>query len=103
MNLVIQNLNKQYGNGVHALNNVSLTINKGLFGLLGPNGAGKSSLMRTLATLQDVDSGTAFLGELDVLNDKENVTPASSSPSYTGPTTRERRRIIIRRRSIIFI
>lgn len=73
MQLQINNLNKQYGNGVHALNDVSLTIEKGMFGLLGPNGAGKSSLMRTLATLQDADSGTATLGDIDVLNQKEEV------------------------------
>ena len=73
MQLVIQNLSKKYANGVHALNNVSLTINKGMFGLLGPNGAGKSSLMRTLATLQDADEGTVTLGNIDVLNDKPSV------------------------------
>lgn len=73
MELVINNLNKQYSNGVKALQNVSLTIRTGMFGLLGPNGAGKSSLMRTLATLQDADSGTAFLDDLDVLNNKDEV------------------------------
>lgn len=73
MDLVIKNLDKQYSNGVHALHNVSLTINKGMFGLLGPNGAGKSSLMRTLATLQDADSGSITLGDIDVLNDKDSV------------------------------
>lgn len=73
MDLVIKNLNKQYSNGVHAMNNISLTINKGMFGLLGPNGAGKSSLMRTLATLQEADSGSVMLGEIDVLKDKDSV------------------------------
>ena len=73
MDLVIKNLNKQYSNGVHAMNDVSLTINKGMFGLLGPNGAGKSSLMRTLATLQNADSGSVMLGNIDVLNDQESV------------------------------
>jgi ABC-2 type transport system ATP-binding protein len=73
MELIIKNLDKKYSNGVHALNDVSLTIQKGMFGLLGPNGAGKSSLMRTLATLQDADSGSVTLGELDVLNNKEEV------------------------------
>ncbi len=73
MELQINNLNKKYSNGVHALNDVSLTIQKGMFGLLGPNGAGKSSLMRTLATLQDVDSGSVTLGNIDVLHDKESV------------------------------
>jgi ABC-2 type transport system ATP-binding protein len=73
MELIIKNLDKKYGNGVHALNNVSLTIQTGMFGLLGPNGAGKSSLMRTLATLQDADSGSITLGHIDVLNNKEAV------------------------------
>lgn len=73
MELIIKDLNKRYSNGVHALNNVSLTIPTGMFGLLGPNGAGKSSLMRTLATLQDADSGSVLLGDIDVLNDKEAV------------------------------
>jgi len=73
MELQIKNLNKQYGNGVIALDNVTLTISTGMFGLLGPNGAGKSSLMRTLATLQDADSGSVTLGQIDVLNDKESV------------------------------
>jgi ABC-type multidrug transport system ATPase subunit len=44
-----------------------------MFGLLGPNGAGKSTLMRTLATLQDADAGTAKLGDIDVLHDKDAV------------------------------
>jgi ABC-type multidrug transport system ATPase subunit len=73
MELIIKNLDKKYSNGVHALNNVSLTIETGMFGLLGPNGAGKSSLMRTLATLQDSDSGSIMLGDIDVLNNKEAV------------------------------
>jgi ABC-type multidrug transport system ATPase subunit len=50
-----------------------MTIPCGMFGLLGPNGAGKSTLMRTLATLQEADSGSVKLGELDVLNDKKAV------------------------------
>ena len=73
MNLTIQNLSKTYSNGVQALKDVSLTINQGMFGLLGPNGAGKSSLMRTIATLQEADSGSIALGDIDVLNDKEAV------------------------------
>ncbi|MCC5918482.1 MAG: ABC transporter ATP-binding protein [Cryomorphaceae bacterium] len=73
MKLIINQLNKQYSNGVKALHNVSLTIEKGMFGLLGPNGAGKSSLMRTLATLQEADSGSVFLGDIDVLQQKHEV------------------------------
>jgi ABC-2 type transport system ATP-binding protein len=73
MELQIKNLSKTYSNGVQALKDVTLTIPQGMFGLLGPNGAGKSSLMRTLATLQQTDSGTAMLGDIDVLNDKSKV------------------------------
>ena len=71
--LRIENLSKTYQNGVKALDNVSLTIPAGMYGLLGPNGAGKSSLMRTLATLQEPDSGSAKLGDLDVLKQKDEV------------------------------
>lgn len=73
MQLIIQNLNKTYANGVQALKDVNLTINQGMFGLLGPNGAGKSSLMRTIATLQEADSGNITLGNIDVLKQKEEV------------------------------
>lgn len=73
MELRIENLSKQYPNGTKALQNVSLTIPLGMFGLLGPNGAGKSTLMRTLATLQEPDSGRAFLGDLEVLKQKDEV------------------------------
>lgn len=73
MALEIKDLSKTYSNGVQALKNVTLTIPKGMFGLLGPNGAGKSSLMRTLATLQEADSGTIQMGDIDVLRDKDQV------------------------------
>jgi len=71
--LVISNLSKTYPNGIQALRNVSLKVPAGMFGLLGPNGAGKSTLMRTLATLQEPDSGSATLGDLDVLKQKDEV------------------------------
>ena len=84
--LTIAGLSKTYANGVRALSDVSLTIPTGMFGLLGPNGAGKSTLMRTLATLQDADAGSAWLrpapgadakaddvGAIDVLGDKAAV------------------------------
>lgn len=73
MNLLIKNLSKTYSNGVKALNDVTLDIPTGMFGLLGPNGAGKSSLMRTIATLQDPDTGSITLGDLDVLKQKDEV------------------------------
>ncbi|MEP2025321.1 MAG: ABC transporter ATP-binding protein [Reichenbachiella sp.] len=73
MKLEIKNLSKTYSNGVQALKNVNLEINTGMFGLLGPNGAGKSSLMRTLATLQEPDTGSITFGDIDVLKQKEDV------------------------------
>jgi len=73
MKLIIDSLSKTYPNGVQALKNVNLQLNKGMFGLLGPNGAGKSSLMRTIATLQEADSGSIMLDELDVLKNKTAV------------------------------
>ena len=68
MRLSIRNLSKTYSNGVRALHDVNLTLTNGMFGLLGPNGAGKSSLMRTIATLQEADSGNVRLEGLDVLS-----------------------------------
>lgn len=73
MDLIINGLSKTYGNGVKALDNVSLHIPKGMFGLLGPNGAGKSTLMRILATLQEADAGIVMLGDIDVLKQKDEV------------------------------
>ena len=73
MHLRIRNISKTYPNGVRALHDVSLTIPPGMYGLLGPNGAGKSTLMRMIATLQDPDTGSIHLGELDVLRQKDEV------------------------------
>jgi ABC-type multidrug transport system ATPase subunit len=73
MELRIDHLSKTYGNGVKALDDISLQIPSGMYGLLGPNGAGKSTLMRTIATLQEPDSGSVHLGELNVLKQKEEL------------------------------
>jgi ABC-2 type transport system ATP-binding protein len=73
MQLTISNLSKTYANGVQALKDVNLTINQGMFGLLGPNGAGKSSLMRTIASLQEADTGAIQMGNINVLKEKDAV------------------------------
>src|SRR6204780_3621365 len=73
MALSISGLSKTYPNGVRALKNISLSIGNNMFGLLGPNGAGKSSLMRTVATLQDPDSGAITLDGLDVIAQKNEI------------------------------
>lgn len=69
MKLEINNLSKTYPNGVKAMQNVNLTIGRGMFGLLGENGAGKSTLMRTIATLQDADEGSVVFDGIDVAKD----------------------------------
>jgi ABC-2 type transport system ATP-binding protein len=78
MELRIEHLAKTYPNGVRALHDVTLTIPRGMYGLLGPNGAGKSSLMRTIATLQEPDTGSITLTRpegtrIDVLREKDRV------------------------------
>jgi ABC-2 type transport system ATP-binding protein len=83
MQLEIKNLSKTYANGVQALTDINLTIPRGMYGLLGPNGAGKSTLMRTIATLQEPDTGSIRLGDaaatagsptsIDVLREKDRV------------------------------
>ena len=71
--LRVENLSKTYDDSVHALANVNLTVEPGLYGLLGPNGAGKSTLMRTLATLQQPDQGSITLDSVDVLEQPEHL------------------------------
>jgi ABC-2 type transport system ATP-binding protein len=71
--LSISNLSKTYSNGVKALQNITLDIPVGMFGLLGPNGAGKSTLMRTIATLQEADSGSVKLGDIDALTQQHEL------------------------------
>ncbi|QIP13808.1 ABC transporter ATP-binding protein [Spirosoma aureum] len=88
MELQIQNVSKTYSTGgsrfgrsrisgqtnaVQALKNVTLTIPTGMYGLLGPNGAGKSTLMRILATLQEPDTGSIHLGDINVVNQPDQV------------------------------
>jgi ABC-type multidrug transport system ATPase subunit len=73
MHLAIRNLSYTYPNGTDALNHVSLDIPPGMFGLLGRNGAGKSTLMRILATLQEPHDGSASLGDIDVVHDKDQL------------------------------
>ncbi|MBV9527858.1 ABC transporter ATP-binding protein [Sphingomonas sp.] len=65
--LEIANLSHTYANGTIALDDVSLSIPRGMYGLLGPNGAGKSTLMRTVATLQQPTAGSIRFGDIDVL------------------------------------
>jgi ABC-type multidrug transport system ATPase subunit len=71
--LQIDELTHVYGNGVKALDKVTLTIPKGMFGLLGPNGAGKSTLMRSIATLQTPSEGQIRFDDIDVIKAPEKL------------------------------
>ena len=71
--LEIANLSHTYANGTVALDDVTLSIPRGMYGLLGPNGAGKSTLMRTVATLQRPTAGRIKFGEIDVLADPQRL------------------------------
>jgi ABC-2 type transport system ATP-binding protein len=92
MELRIEGLNKVYKGGVRALDNVTLTIPCGLYGLLGPNGAGKSTLMRTIATLQEPDSGSIRLDALDVLKAKDEVRMLDQVALLKGMVNRKQRK-----------
>ena len=71
--LDLKNVTHIYPNGTKALDDVTLSIPKGMFGLLGPNGAGKSTLMRTVATLQTPTQGSIQFGDIDILKDPETL------------------------------
>lgn len=71
--LSISGLTHVYPNGTRALDDVGLSIGKGMFGLLGPNGAGKSTLMRAIATLQTPTAGSIAFGDIDVVAEPEKL------------------------------
>jgi ABC-2 type transport system ATP-binding protein len=71
--LEINNLSHTYANGTVALEDVTLSVPRGMYGLLGPNGAGKSTVMRTVATLQQPTAGSIQFGDIDVLADPERL------------------------------
>ena len=56
--LEIKNLSKTYSNNVHALKDISLSVEKGdFFALLGPNGAGKSTAIGIISSLVTKNAG----------------------------------------------
>src|SRR3954447_23020319 len=71
--LELHDVSHVYANGTRALDRVTLSIPRGMYGLLGPNGAGKSTLMRTVATLQTPTDGTIGFGEIDVIREPEKL------------------------------
>ena len=71
--LNLQDVSHVYPNGTRALDHVTLSIPRGMYGLLGPNGAGKSTLMRTIATLQTPGEGAIRFGDIDVIAEPDRL------------------------------
>jgi ABC-type multidrug transport system ATPase subunit len=71
--LELNDVSHVYASGTRALDHISLTIPRGMYGLLGPNGAGKSTLMRTVATLQTPTEGAIRFGDIDVIAAPETL------------------------------
>jgi ABC-2 type transport system ATP-binding protein len=71
--LELSDVSHVYPNGTRALDHVTLSIARGMYGLLGPNGAGKSTLMRTVATLQTPSEGSIRFGDIDVIAEPERL------------------------------
>ena len=89
LELAIAGLSKTYPNGVQALRDVTLTIPTGMYGLLGPNGAVKSTLMRTLATLQEADAGSARITTPTLAADAASLPPKGEQfAPRDGPAAR---------------
>ena len=71
--LELADVSHVYPNGTRALDHVTLSIPRGMYGLLGPNGAGKSTLMRNVATLQTPSEGSIRFGDIDVVAEPEKL------------------------------
>jgi ABC-2 type transport system ATP-binding protein len=71
--LDLRDVSHVYDNGTRALDHVTLSIPRGMYGLLGPNGAGKSTLMRTIATLQTPTEGSVHFGDVDAIAEPEQL------------------------------
>src|SRR5688500_11844875 len=71
--LNLHDVSHVYPNGTRALDHVTLSIPRGMYGLLGPNGAGKSTPMRTIATLQTPTGGKLLIGDIDVIAEPDRL------------------------------
>src|SRR5579859_4194210 len=73
MQLVLEQLNKDYRGKPAALRGVNLSLGSGVLGLLGPNGAGKSTLMRILATITRATGGRVLWNGMDIAKNPDSL------------------------------
>ncbi len=69
MELIVDRISKQYQNKI-AVDRISLTFTKGIYGLLGANGAGKTTFMRMICGVLRSDSGTITMDGMDVTTEE---------------------------------
>jgi ABC-2 type transport system ATP-binding protein len=94
MSINVENISKSYGSQL-ALDQVSFSLEKGeITGFLGPNGAGKSTLMKILSGYIEMDSGSAFIDNIGVFENRINFRKqigylAEHNPLYPEMYIRE--------------
>ena len=70
----VENLVKTFPNGVHALDNCSLEIQKGeVVVIVGPSGSGKSTMLRSLNLLEEPTAGAIYFEDVNIANKKVNI------------------------------
>lgn len=88
MNIRVEGLSKTYG-PQRAVDNISFEVKPGeILGFLGPNGAGKTTTMKIITCFMAPSSGSAFIGNLNVQQNAEEVKKKigylpESNPLYT--------------------
>ena len=70
----VENLVKTFPNGVHALDNCSLEIQKGeVVVIVGPSGSGKSTMLRSLNLLEEPTDGAIYFEDVNIADKKVNI------------------------------
>ncbi|MBQ4578087.1 MAG: amino acid ABC transporter ATP-binding protein [Clostridia bacterium] len=70
----VENLVKTFPNGVHALDDCSLEIQKGeVVVIVGPSGSGKSTMLRSLNLLEEPTGGAIYFEDVNIADKKVNI------------------------------